>query len=430
MSKILFVVADRQIMGEIQRDQHGHLTFAYDDHWRSMDGAYPLSLSMPLSVDRYENSKIEPWLRGLLPDNPYILDSWGKRFHVSPRNAFALLAEIGEDCAGAVQLTRPDRLDDILKGSDDDLHVYWLTESDIAGRLRALQENPAAWRSARDTGQFSLAGAQPKTALYFNGQYWGVPSSPTPTTHILKPSIAELDGHVENEHLCLELARALGLPAARSEVHRYEDQVALFVERYDRTWQTFSSIRRLHQEDLCQVMGLSPTHKYPNEGGLGCAKVIETIWTHSKEPRKDTWTFACTTMLNWIIARMDAHARNFSMLIGPRRQVQLAPLYNFASALPYDFDPEKLKMAIKIGGEYWLKDISALHWGRLAAELSLPPEKVLNMGKTLAGKLPKVFSEIVDRARADGLNHPIMTRMVDLLGERSRQCANILEAAG
>ena len=85
-----------------------------------MNRAYPLSLSMPLSADRYENSKIEPWLRGLLPDNPYILDSWGKRFHVSPRNVFVLLAEVGEDCAGAVQLIRPDRLDDILKDSDDD----------------------------------------------------------------------------------------------------------------------------------------------------------------------------------------------------------------------------------------------------------------------------------------------------------------------
>ena len=430
MSKILFVVADRQIMGKIQRDQHGRLTFAYDDHWRSMDGAYPLSLSMPLSADRYENSKIEPWLRGLLPDNPYILDSWGKRFHVSPRNAFALLAEIGEDCAGAVQLIRPDRLDDILKGSDDDLHVDWLTESDIAGRLRALQENPAAWRSARDTGQFSLAGAQPKTALYFNDQHWGVPSSPTPTTHILKPPIAGLDGHAENEHLYLALARALGLPTARSEIRGYEDQVVVVVERYDRIQSPDGSIRRLHQEDLCQVMGLPPTEKYQNEGGPGCAAISETIWTHSKEPLEDVRTFARTILLNWIIAGTDAHAKNFSMLIGDGGQARLAPLYDLASALPYDFDPEKLKMATKIGGKYRLRDISARHWVRFAAEISLPSEEVLNMGKTLAKTLPKVFSEIVDRARAGGLDHPIMMRMVDRLSARSKQCANILEAAG
>ena len=395
-----------------------------------MDGAYPLSLSMPLSVDRYENSKIEPWLRGLLPDNPYILDSWGKRFHVSPRNAFALLAEIGEDCAGAVQLIRPDQLDDILKGSDDDLHVDWLTESDIAGRLRALQENPAAWRSARDTGQFTLAGAQPKTALFSNGKHWGVPYGSTPTTHILKPPVAGLDGHVVNEHLCLVLAHALGLPTARSEVHKYEDQVALFVKRYDRTFQTFSSIQRLHQEDLCQARGLSPAHKYQNEGGPGCAEISETIWAHSKEPLEDVRTFARATLLNWIIAGIDAHAKNFSMLIGAGGQARLAPLYDIASELPYDSDFEKLKLANKIGGKYRLRDISARHWIRFARDISLPPEEVLNMGKTLAGNLPEVFSEIVSRERAGGFDHPIMTRMSDRLGARSRQCTGTLEAAG
>ena len=395
-----------------------------------MDGAYPLSLSMPLSVDRYENSKIEPWLRGLLPDNPYILDSWGKRFHVSPRNAFALLAEIGEDCAGAVQLIRPDRLDDILKGSDDDLHVYWLTESDIAERLRALQENPAAWRSARDTGQFTLAGAQPKTALFSNGKHWGVPYGSTPTTHILKPPVAGLDGHVVNEHLCLALARALGLPTARSEICGYEDQMVVVVERYDRTWQTSSAIRCLHQEDLCQVMGLPPTKKYQNEGGPGCAEISETIWAHSKEPLEDVRTFARATLLNWIIAGIDAHAKNFSMLIGAGGQARLAPLYDIASELPYDSDFEKLKLANKIGGKYRLRDISARHWIRFARDISLPPEEVLNMGKTLAGNLPEVFSEIVSRERAGGFDHPIMTRMVDRLPARSKQCADSLETAG
>ena len=415
-------------MGEIQRNQHGRLTFIYDDHWRSMDGAYRLSLSMPLNVGRYENFKIEPWLWGLLPDNPVILDSWGKLFHVSPRNVFSLLAEIGEDCAGAVQFIPPDRLDDILNDSDDDPHVNWLTESEIAERLRALQKNPAAWRSAHDTGQFSLAGAQSKTALFLDGTRWGVPHGSTPTTHILKPPMAGYDGHVENEHLCLELARALGLPTARSEVRRYEDQVVLVVERYDRSRQTSGSIRRLHQEDLCQAMGLPPTKKYQNEGGPGCAAISETIWTHSKEPLEDVRTFARATLLNWIIAGTDAHAKNFSMLIGLEGPARLAPLYDIASVLPYDSNFEKLKMANKIGGKYRLRDISARHWIKFAEEISLSSDEVLDMGKAMAKILPEVFSKIVGQAWAGGLDHPIMAQMVDLLGARSQYCANILEA--
>ena len=81
---------------------------------RYTDAAYPLSLSMPLVVAEHEHARVEPWLWGLLPDNEAILALWGQRFHVSPRNAFALLGAVGEDCPGAVQLVRPDRVDDLL----------------------------------------------------------------------------------------------------------------------------------------------------------------------------------------------------------------------------------------------------------------------------------------------------------------------------
>jgi serine/threonine-protein kinase HipA len=48
------------------------------------------------------------------------------------------------------------------------------------------------------------------------------------------PPPTDFDGHVENEHLCLMLARALGLPTARSEIRQFEDVIAIVVERYDR----------------------------------------------------------------------------------------------------------------------------------------------------------------------------------------------------
>lgn len=426
MTEVLVVVADRRIMGEIQRDRRGRLTFVYDDHWRSMDAAYPLSLSMPLVVAEHEHVKIEPWLWGLLPDNEAILARWGQRFHVSPRNAFALLGAVGEDCAGAVQLVRPDRVDEILR--DDSQHVDWLTEADIAERLRTLRKDQAAWRVARDTGQFSLAGAQPKTALLFNGQRWGVPYGLTPTTHILKPPIDEFDGHAENEHLCLALARALELPAAASEVLKFEDEVAIVVERYDRA-RGIDTIRRLHQEDLCQVLGLPPTKKYQNEGGPGCAEISEAIRTHSGEPEEDAWTFARAIMLNWIIGGTDAHAKNFSMLIGAGGRARLAPLYDVASTLPYDFDPRKLKMATKIGGKYLLEDVYARHWAKFAKELRLSSADVVDMGLSMADTIPTAFAQAVDEGKTDGLDHPIIAQMTDALNARSEQCARILSAA-
>ena len=426
MTELLVVVADRRIMGEIRRDRRGRLTFVYDDRWRSMDAAYPLSLSMPLVVAEHEHARVEPWLWGLLPDDEAILARWGQRFHVSPRTAFALLGAVGEDCAGAIQLVRPDRVDDVLQ--DEDQQVEWLAEADIAERLRILRQDRAAWRLARDSGQFSLAGAQPKTALLFDGQRWGVPGGPTPTTHILKPPLDGLDGHAENEHLCLTLARALGLPAARSEVRGFAGETAIVVERYDRT-RLAGSIRRLHQEDMCQALGLPPTKKYQNEGGPGCAELREAIWTHSGEPGDDARTFARAIMLNWIIGGTDAHAKNFSMLIGPQGRGRLAPLYDVASILPYDADLGRLRMATKIGGKYLLDEVHARHWAKFATDVRLPSADVIDMGRTMAEMLPGAFARTVDDARANGLDHPILQRMFEVLKARSEHCARILETA-
>ena len=279
----------------------------------------------------------------------------------------------------------------------------------------------------RDTGLFSLTGAQPKTALVFDGQRWGVPYGPMPTTHILKPPLEGFDGHTQNEHLCLALARRLGLPAAHSEVRRFEDESAIIVERYDRQRRA-GSIRRLHQEDMCQVLGLPPTRKYQNEGGPGCAELSEAIWTHSGEPGDDTWTFARAIMLNWIIGGTDAHAKNFSMLIGASGRARLAPLYDMASILPYDFDPMRLKMATKIGGKYRLEAVLSRHWVTFATQLRLPPADVLHMGTTMAERVPAAFGESVADARPNGLDHPILQRMTDILIARSSLCARRLAA--
>ena len=133
---------------------------------------------MPLVVAPHEHVGIAPWLWGLLPDNEAILARWGQRFHVSPGDAFALLSTVGEDRPGATELVRPDKIDDVLQ--DDDPQIEWLTEADIAEPLRAPRQDRAAWRLARDTGQFSLAGAQSKTALLFDDQRCGVPGGPRP----------------------------------------------------------------------------------------------------------------------------------------------------------------------------------------------------------------------------------------------------------
>src|SRR5262249_33665569 len=146
--------------------------------------------------------------------------------------------------------------------------IEWLGESVIAQRLRSLRADHAAWRLPRDTGQFSLAGAQPKNALLFLKGRWGLPSGRNPPTHILQPPTGEFDGHAENEHFCLELARAVGMIVPNSTIKRFDDEIAIVVERYDRIIAA-ARLKRVHQEDMCQALALPPTRKYESEGGPG-----------------------------------------------------------------------------------------------------------------------------------------------------------------
>src|ERR1019366_160687 len=157
---------------------------------------------------------------GLLPDNDAVLARWARQFHVSSSSPFSLLGtQIGEDCAGAVRFAPPEEIDRVLARPSG---VTWLTEDDVGQRLRDLREDSTSWLGRSFTGQFSLAGAQAKTALLFKDGRWGVPSGSTPTTHILKPAVAGYDGHDLNEHLCLDAARRAGL--VRSEEHTSELQ--------------------------------------------------------------------------------------------------------------------------------------------------------------------------------------------------------------
>jgi serine/threonine-protein kinase HipA len=411
-------------MGRFFRDMKGRVSFVYDEKWRNAADAYPLSLSMPLTLGEHGNSKTDPFLRGLLPDNEKVLDQWGKKFQVSSRNAFGLIAGVGEDCAGAVQFVRPERLDAILGKQPPE--IEWLTPGDIAQRLRALREDHAAWRNPRDTGQFSLAGAQPKTALLLEEGRWGIPSGRTPTTHILKPPTDDFDGHAKNEHFCLELGRAIGLPVANSEVRRFNDEIAIVIERYDRVhagnvWQ------RVHQEDTCQALSIQPTRKYQSDGGPGVRDIVDLLKTFSSKPGEDMGTFLDAVYYNWLIAGTDAHAKNYALLIASAGQVRLAPLYDIASILPYsDIGIQKARSSMKIGDEYRLRNIRKYQWQKLAQGVGVDPDAVTARIVEIADAVLENIPELTKRTKKEGLDHPLIDRLAKKLTDRIAACRKLI----
>lgn len=447
----LVALIDGTEVGRVVQDKDGRYSFTYDEQWRRRRDALPISVSMPLNRRDHGHEPIAAFLWGLLPDNEEVLESWARRDHVSARNPFALLAHVGEDCAGAVQFAPPERVPE-LRGSGP-AEIAWLTEADVAERLRHLREDQAAWRLPRDEGQFSLAGSQRKTALFFDDGRWGVPAGRTPTTHILKPPIPRFDGHVENEHLCLRLADALGLAAARSTARRFGEEVAIVVTRYDRFRTKDAALAakargndgraarlleladsqpvlRLHQEDMCQALAVLPMRKYQSEGGPSPSDIVRILRENSGDRDADVAAFVDALLFNWLIAGTDAHAKNYSLLHEAGGLPRLAPLYDLASALPYpELEPRRVKLAMKVGREYRLASIRRRHWVELSEELGVDVDRTIERAEELARGIaleaPRLSGELV----GEGLTHAIVPRLADLLVERARACLRVLAAA-
>lgn len=423
MADALLVVMGERPGGTLTRLAGGRLRFDYDDEYRRGPEATPLSLSMPTPVASHADAVVTPWLWGLLPDNDAVLSRWARTFRVSASSPFALLATpVGEDCAGAVRFVTAEGADGLPAPREE---VAWLTEDDVASRLRDLRLDSTAWLGRAATGQFSLAGAQAKTALLFRDGRWGLPTGGAATTHILKPAIVGLDDHDLNEHLCLDAAGRAGLPVARSRVARFGEESAIVVERYDRLVSDGRLIR-VHQEDLCQALGVHPARKYQADGGPGPGDIAGLFRRVMPARVADDaiWRFADALAWNWLIAGTDAHAKNYSVLLSGH-DARLAPLYDIASALPYGEHEASLRFAMKIGGDYRV----ASHrntWPAAAADLGVDPERLIERVRVMADRAPAAFAEAAAESDVASLESVMPRRLSDLVAQRAGRCRRLL----
>ncbi|XVU25924.1 HipA domain-containing protein [Actinoplanes sp. CA-054009] len=299
----------------------------------------------------------------------------------------------------------------------------------VLHRLRILRRDPAAWHLA-GTGQFSLAGAQAKTALHLEQEFgWGDPSRAVPTTHILKPAIAGFDDHDLNEHMCLRAAGILGLRVAATRVLSFKGERAVSVDRYDRFPRGDGTIMRLHQEDMCQALGLPPSAKYQNEGGPTPEQIISLIRSVVRPAvvaEAEVGRFVDALALNWLLGGTDAHAKNYSLLLLPG-QVRLAPLYDVASSLPYDDTCRpRLRLAMKIGSEYRIEAITGRHWRAFAERNKLDAERLLERIDDLAVRLPEALREAASADVVAELGSPLPERLVAEVREHVTRCRGAL----
>ena len=407
-------------IGSLSRSAAGSVSFDYLETYRFQRTATPLSCSMPLAAAHHLDKVVKPFLWGLLPENELVLSRWSREFHVSASNPMALLKCVGSDLPGGLQILEPGTTP--KQGTNE---VEWLEERDVAMLLEDVRRDQSAWIATGTKGRWSLAGAQAKIALLEVEGRWGRPTGAIPTNRIVKPAPTGYDGHDINEHLCLNAARNLNLLAAHSQVVEFGGQRALCVNRYDRVQETDGTLRRIHQEDLCQALGVMPDQKYESEGGPSARRIARFLNDQIGEPAASSAVaqFVDALILNWLLAAPDAHAKNYSVLL-VQRAVRLAPLYDVASALPYPGHHEpKIKLAMKVGNNYRVGAIGRSTWERQANVMGLDADAVVARAVDLALRLPDAFVDAARTYREVAGSDPFTTLLTDKVTIRAQRCA-------
>jgi serine/threonine-protein kinase HipA len=387
----------------------GRLSFSYAPGWLDQSDAVPLSASLPLQTEPFDDRRTRPFFAGLLPEGQ-MRRLIAQQFQVSGQNDFALLDSIGGECAGAVTFLEPGQALPVPTLNED---VQWLSNEELVATLDELPRRPML--AGKDGLRLSLAGAQDKIPVVFDGERIGLPLNGAPSTHILKPAIQAVEDSVVNEGFCMALADSMQLKPAKSKVHLVTGRSFLLVERYDRLIATNGHRQRLHQEDFCQALGVVPEMKYQNEGGPDLARCFALVRSATRPNAPQILRLLDYVIFNALIGNHDAHAKNFSLLRLGRSSV-LAPLYDTLSTAVYPtLTP---KMAMKIGSKYKFSEVHARHWEQFAESVGITKAQAKRRILELARLLPTTARKLQSDPRHSFAGNAVVERINSLIEKR------------
>jgi serine/threonine-protein kinase HipA len=403
---VLDVYLGNHLAGRLWLDARRRFVFRYEGKWVMDPNATPLSLSLPLKTEPYTDDSARPFFANLLPEGE-IRRLIAQRFGLSEKNDFALLEQIGGECAGAVSLLLPGAFPDESRSYEE------LSEEEFHRIITELPRRPLL---AGEKGiRLSLAGAQNKLPVFMEGDKVFIAGGNSPSTHILKPPIPGFEGTVENEAFCMTLAGRVGLPVPAVFIRKQLDTL-LVVERYDRKKDPGGGILRLHQEDFCQALGILPDQKYESEGGPKLSQCFSLLKDNSTRPAADQRSLLSWVIFNALIGNADAHAKNLAILYaekGPR----LAPFYDLLCTQVYPDLAEKY--AMKIGGENRPDWLQLRHWERLADELSLKKRFVLDMIQRMTGMIVIEAEKLAEDFQREQGAKAIIGKILALIRKRA-----------
>jgi serine/threonine-protein kinase HipA len=386
--KRLSVYLGEQLVGYLHEGDGNGLSFNYVQDWLNKPNTISLSPELPLSDSLFSGEVVNSFFENLLPEGD-VLEFISKASQISTGNVFGLLERFGGDTAGAFSI-----LPEGIRPNDEP-HYLSVTPEAIKqwfDRSRGIPLDISG-----EQARMSLSGAQDKMTVFIDSQgNVSLPLGAAPSSHIIKPSIQhrqDIPHTAINEALVMSLAERIGLDVAK--VHYWPELNAVVIARYDRTSDKNDRLIRLHQNDLCQILGIPSGKKYEAEGGPSLKTCFDAVLTRSAQPALDKKRLIEWVIFNVLVGNMDGHSKNLSLMI-QGTHTQLALFYDLVCTAVYPNLSQKL--AFKIGGEnrpHWLM---RRHWDRFAEEIAVKPKfvsKVINdMIQGIELVLPDVATEL------------------------------------
>jgi serine/threonine-protein kinase HipA len=408
------VFLNTEFIGVLSLHKETKLGFEYDAGYASKPRSIPLSFSMPLTQRIHKNPVVRNFLWGLFPDNEYVIREWARELQVTVSHPYDLAVGIAHDFAGAICFGNPSE-------TQSGLRPLGLRE--LIKLLDGLAKNPARTRLDISQGRFSLAGAQSKTALRKVGKKWYLPIGLEPTTHILKPMLkTHPDDYAYNEHYCHSLAARLGIKVAQSQVEMLGAHTVFVSVRYDRFVLPNGKLIRLHQEDICQALGIHPSEKYESDGGPGIAAIMQLLLS-ARDGRMARKRIMDAVLFNYLIMGTDAHAKNYSLIFGREGDFTLAPLYDLSSYLPYVSQRKDMRLAMRIGRDYKDQSILKGNFVKLCKQCNYPEEQLFSQANAMIEKIQVEVPQLKPELSKQGLWNVTLAKLSNLLLERTERAA-------
>jgi len=411
-TRSLSVWWDRGLVGALRLDQHGDLSFVYDRTWLDDRARPPISQSLPKRAEPFDRREARPFFGGLLPEEAQ-REAVARMLGISKGNDFRLLEALGGDVAGALTLWPEGESPPEPPGLSA---AQPLDDSELIEILDILPRRPLL--AGREGLRLSLAGAQQKLPVVLVNGRIALPQPGQPTTHILKPPIERFAATTENEAFAMRLAAAVGLAVASVEPRRLADRTFLLVERYDRETGSDGQVRRLHQEDFCQALGVPPENKFASEGGPGFKVCFDLVRRACATPAPAILRLLDAAIFNVIVGNSDAHGKNFSLLYADHSP-GFAPLYDLLCTVAY---PElSAGFAMRIAKRATLAEFKSDTWDRFAEDVGVGApytrRRVRALAEAMAGQAPIVATALA----AYGLDTAALSSFADIVQDRAEQ---------